>query len=59
MNDIANLKIADRLYEVSGDYDGCAIIEASNLEELDKKIDQIRRLRNVSDTKTFVSLKKW
>ena len=58
MHEVAALKVADDVYEISGEFDGCAIMEAPNLEELDKKIDEIRKLKNIADTKTFISLKK-
>lgn len=46
-------------YEVSGAYDGCAIIEGSSLEEVDAKIDKLRKLKNVKGTETFICLKRW
>ena len=59
MHDVAALKLANEIYEISGEFDGCAVMEASSLESLDKKIDEIRKLKNIADTKTFISLKKW
>ena len=59
MNEITNNKIAKDAYEISGEYDGCIILEGNTLDEIDKKIDQIRKLRNVADTRTFLSFRKW
>lgn len=59
MAEISEAKIAKDAYEISGDYDGCVILEGVSLEEIDKKIDEIRKLVDVQDTKTFISFKKW
>ncbi|MFH1784972.1 MAG: Lrp/AsnC family transcriptional regulator [Candidatus Micrarchaeota archaeon] len=59
MAEISESKIAKDSYEISGDFDGCAIIEGNALEEIDSKIDELRKLKNVNDTKTFISLKRW
>lgn len=59
MADISNAKIAKQAYEISGDYDGCFIIECQSLEEIDEKIDKIRKMKSVLDTKTFVSFRKY
>jgi Lrp/AsnC family transcriptional regulator of lysine biosynthesis len=59
MAEIINTKITDEAYEISGDYDACLIISGTNLDEIDKKIDKLRELKSVKDTKTFISLRKW
>lgn len=59
MADISASGIAHESYEIAGEYDGCLIIEGSSLEEVDNKIDKIRKIKSVADTKTFVSLKRW
>lgn len=59
MADIGATKIAKDAYEISGEYDGCLIIEGSSLEEVDEKIDKIRKIKSVADTRTFISLKRW
>jgi DNA-binding Lrp family transcriptional regulator len=46
-------------YEISGEYDGCLVVEGVSLEDVDRKIDTLRKLKNVKDTKTFVSFGKW
>lgn len=59
MSDIKSLGISYDLYEVSGEFDGCIILDGSSIEELDQKIDKLRKLPGVADTKTFVSFKHW
>jgi DNA-binding Lrp family transcriptional regulator len=59
MAEINESKLARDAYEISGDFDGCVIIEGNTLEEIDSKIDELRKLKDVSDTKTFISLKRW
>lgn len=50
-------KIADKVFEVSGEYDIAALIQAYTIEELNSKIDEIRRLPWVLNTKTLIKLK--
>ena len=59
MSDIKSLGISYDLYEVYGEFDGCIILDGSSIEELDQKIDKLRKLPGVADTKTFVSFKHW
>lgn len=59
MNEISKLDLSKEAYEISGDFDACAIVEATSLEELDEKIDRIRKINSVLETKTYISLKKW
>lgn len=58
MEEIRSLSIAKDGYEISGDYDACVILEGANIEEIDAKIDRIRQLKSVADTKTFVSFRR-
>jgi len=50
-------KIASRVFEVSGDYDIAALIQAYTIEDLNKKIDDIRKLPSVLNTRTLIKLK--
>lgn len=50
-------KIATRVFEVSGNYDIAALIQAYTMDELNRKIDQIRNLSEVLNTNTLVKLK--
>jgi DNA-binding Lrp family transcriptional regulator len=49
-------KIASRVFEVSGDYDIAALIQAYTMDELNRKIDMIRKLSGVRNTNTLVKL---
>jgi len=59
MKDISRLGTAKDSYEISGEYDGCIIIEGESIEEIDKKIDGIRKLKSVAETRTFISFRRW
>lgn len=59
MADVAGAGITKEAYEISGEYDGCLIVEGTSLEEVDAKIDAIRKIRGVADTRTFISFKKY
>ena len=59
MGDISSLSIHKDAYEISGEYDGCVILNASSMEELDEKIDKIRNLGSVANTQTFISFKHY
>lgn len=59
MAEIAKSSIADEAYEISGDYDAFLVISGATIDDIDKKIDKLRALKDVTDTKTYVCLKKW
>jgi DNA-binding Lrp family transcriptional regulator len=48
--------IAARVFEVSGDYDIAALIQAYTMDDLNRKIDDIRKLAGVRTTNTLVKL---
>jgi len=50
-------KIATRVFEVSGDYDIAALIQSYTMQELNSKVDEIRRLPAVLTTNTLIKLK--
>lgn len=50
-------KICDKVFEVSGEYDIAALVQAYTVEELNSKIDEIRKLPGVLNTRTLVKLK--
>src|SRR5512136_1256959 len=39
MQQIARLGVAKDAYEISGEYDGCVILEGASLQEIDGRID--------------------
>jgi len=49
-------KIASRVFEVSGDYDIAILIQAYTMDELNRKIDEIRKLSGIRNTNTLVKL---
>ncbi len=59
MAEISKLPGVRAGFEISGSYDACLILSAENMEELDKRIDEIRALPTVEDTRTFIVLKEW
>ena len=50
-------KIADKVFEVSGDYDVAAIIRAYTIEDLNREIDRIRNISFILNTRTLIKLK--
>jgi len=50
-------EVSDNVFEVSGDYDIAALIHASTMEELNKKVDEIRAFPEVLNTNTLIKLK--
>jgi DNA-binding Lrp family transcriptional regulator len=59
MAEIGRSGVARDAYEISGEYDACIIISGANMDEIDSKIDSIRGCVEVSDTKTYVSFRRW
>jgi DNA-binding Lrp family transcriptional regulator len=59
MSEISTLSLHKDAYEIAGEYDGCVILDGQTMDELDSKIDSIRKLKSVADTKTYVSFKRW
>ena len=48
--------LSDHIYELSGEYDIAAIVDASSIERLNKKIDKIRKISGVISTNTAICL---
>ena len=59
MAQASSLGLHKDAYEISGEFDGCLVIEGASMEDLDSKVDRIRKLKEVSDTRTFVSFRRW
>ncbi|MDH5439676.1 MAG: Lrp/AsnC family transcriptional regulator [Candidatus Bathyarchaeota archaeon] len=49
-------RVAERVFETSGDYDIAALIQAQTMAELNQKIDEIRKLPDILTTNTLVKL---
>jgi Lrp/AsnC family transcriptional regulator, involved in the regulation of lysine biosynthesis len=54
---LRNLKGVVVIYEITGQYDIAAIISASSVIEINRCIDDVRRIDGVSDTNTVIVLK--
>jgi DNA-binding Lrp family transcriptional regulator len=48
--------LSDTVFECSGDYDVAVRLRADNLDDLNKRVDEIRRLPGVNRTSTLVKL---
>jgi len=49
-------RVAEKVFEVSGDFDIAASITAANIEELNQKVDEIRKFPQVQSTNTLIRL---
>ncbi|MBD3192618.1 MAG: AsnC family transcriptional regulator [Candidatus Heimdallarchaeota archaeon] len=49
-------KYVDRMFELAGDYDIAALIQAFTIEKLNEKVDKIRKTPGVLDSKTLIKL---
>lgn len=49
-------EVSDRVFEISGDYDVVALIQANTVDELNRKVDSIRNASGVLETKTMIKL---
>ena len=45
------------IYEITGQYDIAVIIVAPTIAEINKYIDEVRKIEGVSDTNTVIILK--
>lgn len=59
MSHIASLKVHSDAYEISGQHDACVILRGMNMDDIDRKIDKIRKLKSVADTTTYVSFRRY
>ncbi len=50
--------IFNKIFEVSGEYDIAALVEVDDMDELNYKIDEIRKIKGVIDTNTLIRLFK-
>jgi Lrp/AsnC family transcriptional regulator of lysine biosynthesis len=49
----------EKVYEVTGVYDVVAVISSSNISEVNKCIDELRRVKGVRSTNTMMVLREW
>ena len=50
--------IFNKIFEVSGEYDIAALVEVDDIDKLNYKIDEIRKIKGVIDTNTLIRLFK-
>lgn len=55
---LSKLEGVKTVYEITGQYDIITIISASNISEINKSIDALRKIPGVVDTNTVIILKK-
>ena len=46
-----------KIYEITGQYDICVIVQASTINEINACIDNLRKISGVTDTNTVIILK--
>ena len=51
------LRGVDTVYEITGQYDIVAIVSAPTIAEINKSIDEVRRINGVDDTNTVIILR--
>jgi DNA-binding Lrp family transcriptional regulator len=56
-SNLMKLNGVEVIYEITGQYDIAAIIVAPSIAEINKYIDDVRRIDGVSDTNTVIILK--
>jgi len=56
---VYNMKMAESIYEVTGDYDIAVIARLPNINMVNDLIDRIRSVEGVATTNTHIVLKSW
>jgi len=56
---VRSINGVEKVYEVTGVYDVVAIISSSNISEVNRCIDELRRVRGVRSTNTMMVLREW
>ena len=46
-----------KIYEITGQYDICVIVQAPTISEINACIDNLRKISGVTDTNTVIILK--
>ena len=54
---LTKLKAVKTVYEITGQYDICVIIRASNIIKINSCIDELRKISGVIDTNTVIILR--
>jgi len=54
---LTKLSAIKKIYEITGQYDICVIIQAPSINEINACIDDLRKITGVTDTNTVIILK--
>ena len=54
---LTKLNAIKKIYEITGQYDICVIIQAPSINEINACIDDLRKISGVTDTNTVIILK--
>jgi len=54
---LTKLNAVKKIYEITGQYDICVIIQAPSIQEINACIDDLRKITGVTDTNTVIILK--
>ena len=54
---LTKLNSVKKIYEITGQYDICVIIQAPSIQEINACIDDLRKITGVTDTNTVIILK--
>ena len=54
---LTKLNAIKKIYEITGQYDICVIIQAPSINEINACIDDLRKITGVTDTNTVIILK--
>jgi len=49
----------DQVFEVAGDVDIIAVVSGKNIQEINRQIDDIRRIEGVTKTSSMIVLRSW
>ncbi|MEM4475023.1 MAG: Lrp/AsnC family transcriptional regulator [Fervidicoccaceae archaeon] len=56
---IAELDMADQVYEVAGEYDVVVVASTPSIQTINKLVDSLRRTEGVASTNTLIVLRAW
>ncbi|MEM4575925.1 MAG: Lrp/AsnC family transcriptional regulator [Candidatus Nezhaarchaeales archaeon] len=58
-SNVKEIEGVEKVYEVTGIYDLVVVLSSSNISDLNKCIDYLRKIRGVKSTNTMMVLKEW
>ncbi|MEM2840020.1 MAG: Lrp/AsnC family transcriptional regulator [Candidatus Bathyarchaeia archaeon] len=57
--ELVKISNVETVHEITGQYDIAVMISASSITEVNKCVEEIRRVRGVSNTNTMIILREW